>query len=238
MATNDKHDATGRPRIVVQKDGPYVVRGDVPLVRKDQIVSEYGEPLVWQMGDAIETEGEYQLCRCGHSHDKPFCDDAHERAGFDGAETADTRDTADRQATKKGAKIVVRRDPHLCMRSGFCMNRVTSVNEMVSHTDDTQVRSHVMAMIDRCPSGSFTYSLEEGSPDVEPDLPRQVAVTTEGTSDGKIAGPLWVTGNIPVERDDGEHFETRNRVTLCRCGRSRRKPLCDGSHRDLGIKEE
>ena len=231
-------ESKGGPRIVVQKDGPYLVEGDVPLARKDQIVSEYGEPLNWRLGETIDTEGEYRLCRCGQSRNKPFCDDSHVGAGFDGTEAADTRDTAERQAVKSGTKIVVKRDPHLCMRSGFCMNRISSVNQMVSHTEDTQVRSHVMAMIDRCPSGSFVYSTEEGGPDVEADLPRQVAVTTEETSDGMVAGPLWVTGNIPVERADGEHLETRNRVTLCRCGRSGRKPLCDGSHRDLGVCDE
>ena len=68
---------------------------------------------------------------------------------------------------------------------------------------------------------------------IEPDLPVQIAVTTEITSDGPIEGPLWVTGGIPIERSDGQPFETRNRVTLCNCGHSSRKPLCDGSHRAI-----
>jgi hypothetical protein len=102
---------------------------------------------------------------------------------------------------------------------------------MVPHTDDTQIRAQVMAMIERCPSGSYVYSLEEGGEDIEPDLPRQIAVTTEITSDGPIAGPLWVTGGIPVERADGQLCEKRNRVTLCCCGLSENKPLCDGTHR-------
>jgi hypothetical protein len=117
------------------------------------------------------------------------------------------------------------------MESGFCSNRVTNVVEMVPHAEDTQVRSQIMAMIERCPSGSYTYAIEEGDQDIEPDLPQQIALTTERTSDGPIAGPLWVTGNIPIERADGQPFETRNRVTLCCCGLSKNKPLCDGAHR-------
>ena len=70
-------------------------------------------------------------------------------------------------------------------------------------------------MIGRCPSGSYTYALDQEPADIEPDLPQQVAVTTEMTSEGPIAGPLWVTGNILVERSDGQPVETRNRVTLC-----------------------
>jgi hypothetical protein len=117
------------------------------------------------------------------------------------------------------------------MESGFCGNRLTNIEQMVPATDDTSVRAQVIAMIERCPSGSYMYSIETGAADIEPDLPQQIALTTEILSEGPIEGPLWVTGNIPVERSDGQPFEPRNRVTLCNCGLSKCKPLCDGSHR-------
>ncbi len=219
-------------KIVVERDGPYFVHGDVPLVRKTQIVSEHGEPLTWKKEEAIETHGEYALCRCGQSHTKPFCDGTHCEIFFDGTETADTRTTAERQETYPGATgIVVKHDDALCSESGFCGTRAANIAQMISSTDDTNVRSQVIAMIERCPSGSLTYSIEPGTPDIEPDLPQQISLTTEISSDGPIAGPLWVTGNIPIERSDGKPFETRNRVTLCCCGRAKDKPLCDGTHR-------
>jgi len=239
MATNGDRDTNKSRKIVVRKNGPYTVHGDVPLVRKAQVVSEHGEPLTWKTGEPIEASETYILCRCGQSGEKPFCDGTHAEIDFDGTESADTGVTADRQVTYAGGtNIVVKRDDYLCMESGFCANRITDVEQMVPHTDDTQVRAQVMAMIERCPSGSYTYSIEEGGSDIEPDLPRQVAVTTEITSDGPIAGPLWVTGHIPVERADGRPLETRNRVTLCRCGLSKEKPLCDGTHRAMGITED
>jgi CDGSH-type Zn-finger protein len=233
MATGDGRDAAGVKKIVIQQDGPYMVQGAVPLVRKAQVVSEYGEPLTWKKEGGIEAEEEYDLCRCGQSSARPFCDGmSHWESGFDGTETADTGVTAERQVTYEGGTgIVVRRDWSLCMNSGFCGNRITDIEEMVPETADTQVRAQAMAMIERCPSGSLVYSIAEGEPDVEPDLPQQIAVTTEITADGPIAGPLWVTGEIPVERADGRPFETRNRVTLCCCGLSQNKPLCDGTHR-------
>jgi CDGSH-type Zn-finger protein len=222
-------------KIVVRKDGPYVVRGSVPLVHKIQIVSEYGEPLAWQKGDSLEANETYALCRCGQSREKPFCDGAHLTIDFDGTETADTRLTADRQRVYPGGThIVARHDDYLCMGAGFCANRFTTIKYLVLDTADTNVRSQVIAMIERCPSGSLTYAIEAGRPDIEPDLPQQVAVVTEITSEGPIEGPLWVTGGIPIERADGLPLETRNRVTLCRCGRSRKKPLCDGTHRSGG----
>jgi CDGSH-type Zn-finger protein len=219
-------------KIVVQADGPYQVYGGIPLVRKTQIVSEAIEPLTWRLDGTIETGETYDLCRCGHSEDKPFCDSTHRHIDFDGTETADTRPAAARQMVYPGSTgIVVKSDGWLCMNSGFCGNRVTQIRQLARKTDDINARSQVIAMVERCPSGSLTYAMAPGEPDVEPDLPQQIAVTTEITTDGPIEGPLWVTGNIPIERADGQPFETRNRVTLCNCGRSKSKPLCDGTHR-------
>jgi CDGSH-type Zn-finger protein len=225
-------------RIVITADGPYVVHGNVPLLYKIQIVSEYGEPLTWKTGELIPTAERYELCRCGHSSFKPFCDVTHALIDFDGTESADTRPTAERQVTSPGGtNIVVRRDYSICSEAGFCANQRTCIEEMVAHTDDTEVRALVMAMIERCPSGSYVYAIQEGEEDIEPDFPQEIGVTIEITSDGPIDGPLWVTGCIPIERADGQPFETRNRITLCRCGQSKNRPLCDGTHREVAERE-
>jgi CDGSH-type Zn-finger protein/uncharacterized Fe-S cluster protein YjdI len=219
-------------KIVVERDGPYQVSGGIPLVRKTQIVSEEIEPLTWRLDETIDPGDGYDLCRCGQSQDKPFCDMSHRYADFDGTESADTRPTAERQVIYPGSMgIVVKADCWLCTNSGFCGTRTAHISDLAKRTDDVNVRSQVIAMVERCPSGALVYAMAPEEPDIEPDLPQQIAVTTEITSDGPIAGPLWVTGNIPVERADGQPLETRNRVTLCNCGRSKNKPLCDGTHR-------
>jgi CDGSH-type Zn-finger protein len=219
-------------RVVVVPDGPYKVEGNIPLVRKTQVVSEYGEPLNWKKEETIATEPSYSLCRCGFAEHKPFCNGEHREKHFDGTETADTGSIAERQVTLPGGTmIVVKYDDSLCMNSGFCGTQLTNIDELVTKTGDTQVRAQVMGMVEHCPAGSLTYSLREGEADVEPNLPQQIALTTEITSEGPIEGPYWLTGNIPVQRADGQPFETRNRVTLCNCGLSKSKPLCDGTHR-------
>ena len=63
---------------------------------------------------------------------------------------------------------------------------------------------------------------------IEPDLEKSIVVI-EYPPRGEH-GPLWVRGGIPVVSADGEPYEVRNRVTLCRCGKSENKPFCDGSH--------
>jgi CDGSH-type Zn-finger protein len=237
MATTNERDAGSVRRIIVNRNGPYLVKGDVPLARKTQVVSEYGEPLAWKKEAAIETGETYRLCRCGRSGIKPFCDGSHHTTGFDGTETAPVNTTVERQNIYGGGThLAVKRDASLCMESGFCGTRLTNIRKMLKDTAEPAVRAAIIGMIERCPSGSFTYSIEPGEPDIEPDLPAQIALTTEITSGGPIAGPLWVTGSIPIERSDGQPFETRNRVTLCNCGQSKLKPLCDGAHRAAGRK--
>jgi CDGSH-type Zn-finger protein len=51
-------------------------------------------------------------------------------------------------------------------------------------------------------------------------------------------GPLWVRGGVPVIGADGQPYETRNRVLLCRCGHSRNRPFCDGTHKTVGFTDD
>ncbi len=223
-------------KITVRPHGPYLVRGGIPLVRKSKVMSEHGEPLTWKVEGALDTEDTYLLCRCGQSKTKPFCDGSHTMVEFDGLEPADTGSIADRARTLEGTKVVVKDDRSVCMHAGFCGNRVTNIWKMIEQTEDTQVRAQLMAMVERCPSGALSYALEPDGetvdPDgetVDPDLPKEVALIPDG--------PLWVSGGLPVERRDGQPLETRNRVTLCRCGASSNKPLCDGTHKEIGFSD-
>ncbi len=234
MAPADEPKPTIEKKIVIRKDGPYCVSSGVPLVRKTQVVSELGEPITWKKEGRIECEGEYALCRCGQSANKPFCDGTHHRIEFDGTESANTSPRSTSHfSLPSSRKILVEMYPSLCTFSGFCGLANTTLPELLIHTDDTQIRSLVIAMIERCPSGALTHRIDPTQPIIEPDLPEQIATTIEIISGGPIVGPLWVTGGIPIERSDSKPFETRNRLTLCNCGKSRNKPLCDGRHRAI-----
>jgi CDGSH-type Zn-finger protein len=233
MAAEENPPSGSEKKIVVRENGPYIVYGGIPLLKKTQVVSEYGEPLTWKNEGQIPVEGDvYKLCRCGKSAQMPFCDKTHKTIEFDGTETADPGPTEGRQRPlKKGVHLFIKKDPSLCMTSGFCGFYKAPLSTFIAESGDTQKRSLAMAMVERCPAGSLTYSIEPGEADIEPDLPQAIADTTEITSEGAIMGSLWVMGGIPVERADGQPFETRNRVTLCNCGKSTNKPLCDGTHR-------
>ncbi|MFZ4719664.1 MAG: CDGSH iron-sulfur domain-containing protein [Ilumatobacteraceae bacterium] len=219
------------PDVTVQPDGPYVVRG-LPLVRRRTVESEHGEPITTETTARLDTRAVYALCRCGASANKPFCDGTHSSVGFDGTETAAATGYDDRATTYEGTRLVVRDDRSICIHAGFCGNRVTNVwKEMGgTGTEDSIVRAQVINMVERCPSGAMTYRVEADGNDVEPDLRPAVGVIADG--------PLHLTGGVTVQRTDGSTLETRNRVTLCRCGASKNKPLCDGAHREAGFRDD
>lgn len=212
--------------ISIAPNGPYLVSG-APLVVRTPVHTAAGEPIAWEKGDRLETKERYALCRCGASEGKPFCDGSHARAGFDGTETA-AGSYDDRAQAMEGPGITVRDDRSICVHAGFCGTVATNVWKMVGGSEATDTRLQMLAMIERCPSGALTYRFDGAAGDNEPDLPRQVAVVPDG--------PLVVTGGVPITRADGKPMEARNRVTLCRCGGSANKPLCDGTHKEIGFR--
>jgi CDGSH-type Zn-finger protein len=91
------------------------------------------------------------------------------------------------------------------------------------------VRKSIIASIEACPSGALTYGLEGEQRPNEPSLAVEIVVVDDG--------PYWLKAGIPVQTSEGVNLEVRNRVTLCRCGDSTNKPLCDGTHRASGFRD-
>jgi len=50
-------------------------------------------------------------------------------------------------------------------------------------------------------------------------------------------GPLRVSGDFVLSSMRGKVIEAGNPIFLCRCGGSRNKPFCDGSHRRVGLRD-
>ena len=222
-------DANKGPSIRCLPNGPLLVQGEPPVVRKTAVQSEHGEPLTWNTGDRLETSGNFALCRCGESSNKPFCDGTHASVGFAPDESAATSSYEDRADTLGGTGITVHDDRSICAHAGFCGTRVTNIWKQVPETEDSIVRLAVINEVEKCPSGAITYRFDGHETDTEPDYAVQVGIVDDG--------PIWVAGSIPVTKSDGESLEIRARVTLCRCGQSSNKPLCDGSHYDAGFKD-
>ncbi|MEP7059200.1 MAG: CDGSH iron-sulfur domain-containing protein [Actinomycetota bacterium] len=212
------------PRIQVTEDGPYAARG--LSVRPGTILkTPQGEPVEWDIGEPYPAGASVRLCRCGRSNTKPFCDDSH-LDGFDGEETADGAPTAGRRTPTPGGGWVLTDDISLCSKAGFCNDGTTTAWDRMAIIDAPGQRERIEGIAARCPSGRIVLLQEEGAP-FEQEFEQEVVVEKDG--------PYWVRGGVRIESADGAAWETRNRVTLCRCGRSANKPFCDGSHKDVGF---
>jgi CDGSH-type Zn-finger protein len=219
-----------KPRIKIIKDGPYLVTG-LPLSEYIIESNEKGESVGWKKERNFEVAETYALCRCGHSKNKPFCDGTHLTIDFDGTETAKRDEFFKCCRTIEGPVYDLKDNADLCAEARFCDTCGGTWN-LVKETDDSKKAEIFLGQCRNCPSGRFVAWDKEKDEAIEPVFEPEIAIVQDPAFD--CSGPIWVRGGVEIESADGEVYEVRNRVTLCRCGHSNNKPFCDGSH--LGIK--
>jgi CDGSH-type Zn-finger protein len=219
--------------ITVTNDGPYRVRGSVPIYVERIVADANGESVDWERGPAIEAPAEYALCRCGHSSTKPFCDETHLKIGFKGEETASREPYVDQAFEVDGPTVILTDAEELCSFARFCDygERVWTLVQAESKGDV----SLGVQEAGRCPSGRLVAWKREDLSAIEPPLELSVGLIQDPSLGA--SGPLWVRGGIPVVSEGGDRYEVRNRVTLCRCGASENKPFCDGNHARIGFRD-
>jgi len=201
-------------KIRVSKDGPYIVSGNIPLYKQTIEFDEAGQSLKWSKPKPIPHEETYRLCRCGKSKNMPFCDSSH-MDGFNGIESTETSGYQHRAINYES----------LCASARFC-DRAGTVWELINHEDQESTKI-LKEEVANCPSGRLVLVDEKGR-EAEQKLDESITITHDPATNNP--GPVWVKGCIEIESQDGEIYEKRNRVTLCRCGKSKNKPFCDGSH--------
>ncbi len=224
-------DTKNTKRIKVTKNGPYVISGCIPLAQERVIRGEDGEPADWEKGPSYPNRETYSLCRCGASKKKPFCDGSHTGAGFDGTETAKREPYLAHAEKTVGPGLDLTWSEDFCSVARFCHGGEDAWG-YAERSGDPTARERAVEEAGHCPSGSLVAWDKATGAAIEPELVPSIALT-ESPPDG-APGPIWVKGGIPIESADGFGYETRNRVTLCRCGLSGRKPFCDGSHLKKG----
>jgi len=221
-------------KIVVSRDGPYVVSGEIPLTMEIIQPNDEGLSWDWKRAKAFETNGDYKLCRCGRSQSKPFCDGSHAKVHFDGKETA-TRQPYARQADIfDGATMLLSDAEQLCAFARFC-DPGGKIWGLMDQTDDPKVRKLAIREEAHCPSGRLVLHDKKTREEIEPKLKPSIGVVEDPAMG--CSGPLYVQGNIRIESEDGTPYEVRNRVTVCRCGASVNKPFCNGSHASIRFRD-
>jgi len=186
--------------------------------------------LTGSSGEALKTEPAVFLCRCGGSANKPFCDGTHKKNGFSGARVGGGE--PDRLDTYRAKGVTIRDNRSICAHAGHCTDGLAQVFKYGSDPwiDPAGASPEaVAAVIAKCPSGALSCTRDgQSAPPAEPG-PGRIHVGKDG--------PYEVRG--PVELLDAPWAEgaPRDRYTLCRCGQSKNKPFCDGTHYDVGFKD-
>ena len=85
---------------------------------------------------------------------------------------------------------------------------------------------HIKALIEKCPSGALSYSIKGQA---QPAADREPAITIEKN------GPLRITGGIELKDANWGQGAPQEHYTLCRCGASKNKPFCDGTHAKISF---
>lgn len=121
----------------------------------------------------------------------------------------------------RGKAAVIHFDGALCIHARHCvLSRpdvfVPNVKGEWIHPD-AALPEEVADLAMHCPSGAIRYERLDGGPQERPPLVNTVRVRENG--------PLAIHADVTVNG-----VESGYRVTLCRCGASKNKPFCDGSH--------
>jgi CDGSH-type Zn-finger protein/ferredoxin len=207
--------ADDRPTITPKPDGPYVVKN------LSRVSNRKG---------AIAVGGAAAFCRCGGSGNKPFCDGTHAKIGFSSVNAP--RQVENRRVDYVGSRITVHDNRGICAHAGHCTDRLPGVFRMRQEPwidPDGASPEQIVEAVRRCPSGALSYTVD-GVEQRDREGPPAIFVSENG--------PYEVTGRPDLVDAAWGEGASKEHFTLCRCGGSKNKPFCDGTHWHIGFKDE
>ena len=207
---------TGNVVIELLPNGPYLVK------KLETLENSRGERLM--------TKEVIALCRCGGSSNKPYCDGTHAKYGFSSERGGDRG--KDERVDYVGREVTIHDTRGICAHAGLCTEGLRAVfdSKRTPWIDpDGAESAAIVETIKACPSGALSYSVAGVEHRDQSREPR-VFVSSNG--------PYYVTGGIELR--DAAHGESASRehYTLCRCGASKNKPFCDGTHWAIEFRDE
>lgn len=206
--TEATQSAAAAVTIEIRENGPLIVTGLKRLVSTE--------------GEEMETRETVALCRCGNSANKPFCDGTHKRVGFSGLRESERPLHA--KKTYAIPDIAIHDNRTICAHAAHCIADLADVFNAEARpwiNPEGASAQEIVALIRRCPSGALSYTLDGMTHN---DFGREPEIVIEKD------GPYRVAGNIELQVDAALAPPAPEHYTLCRCGASKNKPYCDGTH--------
>ena len=118
----------------------------------------------------------------------------------------------------------------LCIHSEKCFHGLPGVFDPKKRPwiDASGASSEeLVAQVRHCPSGAL--SIESTTP--------ELAATATGLRIAILPdGPLLITGELTLVGADGAEDRRSGSTAFCRCGGSKNKPFCDGTHASIRFK--
>jgi len=201
--------------IKMVKDGPYIVKD----------LQNFSN----QKG-AIVCKEAIGLCRCGQSANKPYCDGTHKNIGFNSDNQFDP--AKDRLDSYQGKEITIHDNRSICAHAGYCTDGLPSVfryGEDPFVDPDGASFEEIVDIVNQCPSGALSYTIEDES---ETRIINDASIFIEPN------GPYVVKGKVVLLDTAKGKGASESSYTLCRCGASKNKPFCDGSHWDINFTDD
>lgn len=196
------------PKIASSENGPYIVSNL--------------ENLQNSKGDRIDVKPQLALCRCGGSSNKPFCDGTHKKIGFSSEKKTDG--SKDKRDNYVGNDVTIHDNRGICAHAGRCTDGLPKVFRLKEEPwihPNAAPSDEIIATVKKCPSGALSHTTA-GVEHRDQDRDPTITVSKNG--------PYVVTGGpVLVDEPRGEGASTEH-YTLCRCGGSKNKPFCDGTH--------
>ena len=119
----------------------------------------------------------------------------------------------------------------ICAHAGVCTDRLAAVWRLGEEPwidPDGAPAEAIIEAVRACPSGALGYSTG-GAEAAAPDRGPAITIAKDG--------PYHVTGGIALADAAQGTAAAREHYTLCRCGESKNKPYCDGSHEQAGFRD-
>jgi CDGSH-type Zn-finger protein/uncharacterized Fe-S cluster protein YjdI len=126
----------------------------------------------------------------------------------------------------EGKRLTLLYEGKKCIHARFCVTGAPNV--FLANVEGPWIKPDAMPVetvveiAHACPSGAIRYRRKDGAPDETPPPVNLLAI--------REAGPYAVRAELQLAGQSGVY-----RATLCRCGASKNKPYCDGSHHAVGF---
>jgi len=129
-------------------------------------------------------------------------------------------------------KITITWDKAICFHSEVCLKNLPEVFNLKNRpwvNPDGDETDAIKDLISKCPSGALAFKMAGNH---DPETPAHSDTTITIVSNG----PLRIKGGFDLIDNEGKRLDHKSVVSLCRCGASKNKPFCDGSHKEIDFK--